>query len=81
MYDVNVANRIAEDQIDDLSDPEFEVLKEIYEALRLAPANGRQLTPTGNMYVWDHKGVSVTYFLLDAPQREVAILRVNRYPA
>ncbi|WP_281249824.1 hypothetical protein [Streptosporangium canum] len=39
MYDVNVANQIAEDQIDDLSDPEFEVLKEIHEALRPAPAD------------------------------------------
>jgi hypothetical protein len=26
VYDVNVANQIAEDQIDDLSDPEFEVV-------------------------------------------------------
>jgi hypothetical protein len=31
------------------------------------------------MYVWDHKGISVTYVLLD-PQREVAMLRVDRFP-
>jgi hypothetical protein len=32
-----------------------------------------------NMYVWDYKGISVTYLLLD-PQREVAVLRVDRFP-
>ncbi|GAA2097188.1 hypothetical protein GCM10009780_44760 [Actinomadura alba] len=26
--------------------------------LRLTPANGRRLNPTGNMYVWDYKGES-----------------------
>jgi hypothetical protein len=31
------------------------------------------------MYVWDHKGISVTYVLLD-PQREIAVLRVDRFP-
>ena len=31
------------------------------------------------MYVWDYKGISVTYVLLD-PQREVAVLRVDRFP-
>ena len=44
------------------------------------PKNGRKLTPAGNMYVWDYKGISVTYVLLD-PQREVAVLRVDRFPA
>jgi hypothetical protein len=39
--------------------------------LRLTPSNGRKLGPTGNMCVWDYKGISVTYVLLD-PQREVA---------
>jgi len=41
--------------------------------------NGRKLRPAGNMYVWDHKGISVTYVLLD-PQREVAVLRVDPFP-
>jgi hypothetical protein len=67
---------VAEAQIDDLSDAEIDVLLEIYEVLRLTPGNGRQLHPTGNMYVWDYKGISVTYVLLD-PQREVAVLRVD----
>ena len=71
---------IAEAQIGDLSDAEVDVLLEIYEALRLAPGNGRRLSPAGNMHVWDYKGISVTYVLLD-PQREVAVLRVDRFPA
>ena len=29
------------------------------------------------MHVWDYKGISVPYVLLD-PQREVAVLRRNR---
>ena len=32
-----------------------------------------------NMYIWDYKGISVTYVLLD-PQREVAVLHVDRFP-
>jgi hypothetical protein len=70
---------IAEAQIDDLSDAEVDVLLEIYEVLRLTPDNGRMLRRAGNMYVWDYKGISVTYVLLD-PQREVAVLRVDRFP-
>jgi hypothetical protein len=70
---------IAEAQIDALSDPEIDVLLEIYEVLRLTPGNSRLLRPAGNMYVWDYKGISVTYLLLD-PQREVAVLRVDRFP-
>jgi hypothetical protein len=45
----------------------------------LTPDNGRKLVSTGNMYVWDYKGISVTYILLD-PQREVAVLRVDSFP-
>jgi hypothetical protein len=71
---------VAEVQINDLPDAEIDVLLEIYEVLRLTPDNGRKLTLTGNMYVWDYKGVSVTYVLLD-PQREVAVLRVDRFPS
>ena len=70
---------VAEAQISDLSDAEIVVLLEIYEVLRLAPGNGRRLGSTGNMYVWDYKGISVTYVLLD-PQREVAVLRVDPFP-
>ena len=70
---------VAEAQIDDLSDAEIDVLLEIYEVLRLTPGNGRPLRPAGNMHVWDYKGISVTYVLLD-PQREVAVLRVDRLP-
>lgn len=71
---------VAEAQIHDLSDAEIDVLLEIYEVLRLTPSNGRQLTPAGKMYVWAYKGISVTYVLLD-PQREVAVLRADRFPA
>ncbi len=70
---------VAEAQIDSLSDAEVDVLLELYEVLRLTPDNGRKLSPTGNMYVWDYKGVSVTYVLLDR-QGEVAVLRVDRFP-
>ena len=79
MYTNGLGSDVAEAQIDDLSDAEIDVLLEIYEALRLTPGNGRKLGPTGNMYVWDYKGISVTYVLLD-PQREVAVLRVDRFP-
>ena len=71
---------VAETQIGSLSDAELGVLLEIYEVLRLTPGNGQKLRPSGNMYVWDYKGISVTYVLLD-PQREVAVLRVDRFPA
>ena len=69
----------AEAQIDDLYDAEIDVLRQIYEVLRLTADNGRKLGPTGNMYAWDYKGISVTYVLLN-PQREVAVLRVDRFP-
>ncbi|WP_433259565.1 hypothetical protein ACQPYK_48465 (plasmid) [Streptosporangium sp. CA-135522] len=58
---------VAEAQLDALSDPEIDTLLEIYEVLRLTPSNGRRLTMTGDMYVWDHKGISVTYVLIDVP--------------
>lgn len=70
---------IAEAQIDDLSDAEIDALVQIYEVLRLTPGNGRTLGPAGKMCVWDYKGISVTYVLLE-PQREVAVLRVDRFP-
>ena len=70
---------VAEAQIDGLSDAEVDVLLEIYEVLRLTPGNGRRLVPAGHMYVWDFKGISVTYIVLD-PQGEVAVLRVDRFP-
>lgn len=79
MYIIRMGSDVAEAQIDGLSDPEVDVLLEIYEVLRLTPDNGRRLSATGNMYVWDYKGLSVTYVLL-APQREVAVLRVDRFP-
>lgn len=75
-----MGSAIAEAQIDDLSDAEVDVLLVIYEVLRLTPGNGRMLRQAGNMYVWDYKGISVTYVLLD-PQQEVAVLRVDRFPA
>lgn len=75
-----MGTRDAEVQVDALSPAEFGVLMEIYDVLRLTPGNGRQLRPpTGNMYVWDFKGLSVIYLLLD-PQGEVAVLRVERFP-
>ncbi|MGV9601673.1 hypothetical protein ACWDR1_33950 [Streptosporangium sandarakinum] len=80
MYDITMGSPVAEAQLDALSDSEIDTLLEIYEVLRLAPGNGRRLTTTGDMYVWDHKGISVTYLLIDAPQREVVVLRVDRHP-
>ena len=79
MYTVRMGSDVAEAQVDALADAEVDVLLEIYEVLRLTPDNGRKLTPTGNMYVWDYKGISVTYVLLE-PQDEVAVLRVDRFP-
>jgi hypothetical protein len=70
---------IAEAQIDGLSDAEVDVLLEIYVVLRLTPGNGRILRQAGNMYVWPYKGISVTCVLVN-PQREVAMLRVDRFP-
>ena len=75
-----MGDSVAEAQISDLSGTELNVLLEIYETLQIVPGNGRQLRPPGNMYTWDHTGISVTYVLLD-PQREVAVLRVDRFPA
>jgi hypothetical protein len=79
VYTIRMGSDVAEAQIGGLSDAEIDVLVEIYEVLRLTPDNGRKLIPTGNMYVWDYKGISVTYILLD-PQREVAVLRADRFP-
>jgi len=69
---------VAEQQLDDLSDAELAILLEIYEVLRLTPDNGRKLG-SGNMLVWDHLGLSVTYFVLER-QGEVVVLRVDRFP-
>ena len=79
MYTVRMGGDVAAAQINGLSDAEIDVLLEIYEVLRLTPDNGRKLSPAGSMYVWDYKGISVTYVLL-GPQREVAVLRVDRFP-
>jgi len=74
-----MGDSVAEAQISDLSGTELNVLLEIYETLQIVPGNGRQLRPPGNMFVWDFKGISVTYILLE-PQEEVAVLRVDRLP-
>jgi hypothetical protein len=74
-----MGNSVAEAQIDGLSAPEADALLELYEALRLAPGNGILHVEGGNMYTWDHRGISVTYLLLDE-QREIAVLRVDRFP-
>jgi hypothetical protein len=79
VYTIRMGSDVAEAQIDDLSDAEIDVLLEVYEVLRLTPGNGRKLRRAGNMHVWDYKGISVTYVLLD-PQREVAVLRVDPLP-
>ncbi|GLW22905.1 hypothetical protein Mame01_29480 [Microbispora amethystogenes] len=71
MYTIRMGSDVAEAQIDHLSDAEINVLLEIYEVLRLTPDNGRKLSPTGNMYVWDYEDISVTYVLLNR-QGEVA---------
>jgi hypothetical protein len=79
VYDIRMGSSIAEAQVDALPDDEFDALMELYEALRLAPGNGSLHVEGGNMYTWDHKGISVTYFVLDE-QREIAVLRVDRFP-
>jgi hypothetical protein len=79
VYTIRMGSDVAEAQIDDLSDAEIDVLLEVYEVLRLTPGNGRRISPTGNMYVWDYKGISVTCVVLN-PQGEVAVLRVDRFP-
>jgi hypothetical protein len=75
-----MGDSVAEAQIDGLSAAEAGALLELYEALRLAPGNGVLHVEGGNMRTWDHRGISVTYLLLDE-QREVAVLRVDRWPA
>lgn len=72
-----MGSSIAEQQIEELTDAEASVLLEIYEVLRLTPGNGRPLG-TGNMRVWDHAGLSVIYFTLEATD-EVIIVRVERW--
>jgi hypothetical protein len=79
VYTIRMGSDVAEAQIDALSDAEVNVLLEVYEVLRLTPGNGRRLVPGGNMYVWDYRGLSLTYVVLDE-QREVAVLRVDRFP-
>jgi hypothetical protein len=79
VYDIRMGSGIAEAQVDALSEAEVDALMELYEVLRLAPGNGSLHVEGGNMYTWDHRGISVTYFLLE-PQREVAVLRVDRFP-
>jgi hypothetical protein len=79
VYTVRMGSDIAETQIAELSHAEVDALLEVYKVLQLTPGNGRMLRTGGNMYVWDYEGISVTYILLD-PQREVAVLRVDRFP-
>lgn len=79
MYDVRTGDDTADAQVSALSDTEFVALMELYEALRLTPGNGRRHTPGGNMYVWDYRGISVVYYVLEE-QREVVVLRVDRFP-
>jgi hypothetical protein len=79
VYTVRMGSDVAEAQIDDLSDAEIDVLLEIYEVLRLTPDSGRKLGLTGNMYVWDYKGISVTYVCLTRSAR-LRVLRVDRFP-
>ena len=74
-----MGSSIAEAQADALSRAEFDVLMELYDVLRLTPGNGVPHVEGGNMFTWDYRGISVTYFVLDE-QREVAVLRVDRHP-
>jgi hypothetical protein len=79
VYTIVMGSGIAEAQAGDLSEAEFAALMELYEALRLAPGNGSLHVPGGNMFTWDFKVISVTYFVLEE-QREVVVLRVDRFP-
>lgn len=79
MYAIRLGSDLAEAQIAELSDAEIAALVEIYDVLRVTPGNGRKLKPAGNMHVWDHAGVSVTYVVLER-QRGVAVLRIDPFP-
>lgn len=79
MYDIRTGDDVADAQVDALADAEFDILMELFEVLRLTPGNGRVHVPGGNMYVWDHRGISVLYYVLEE-QREVVVLRVDRFP-
>lgn len=80
MYIIRTGDGVADAQIRELSAAELGVLAEIYDVLRLTPENGDAPSTGGNMYTWHYQGLSVVYLILD-PQGEVAVLRVNRWPA
>lgn len=80
MYDIRTGDDVADAQVNALTDAEFDILMELFEVLRLTPGNGRVHVPGGNMYTWDHRGISVVYYVLEE-QREVAVLRVDRFPS
>jgi hypothetical protein len=79
VFTIVMGSGIAETQAGALSGADLDALLALYEVLRLTPGNGRVHRPGGNMFTWDHRGISVTYIVLD-PQREVAVLRVDRFP-
>lgn len=79
MYAIRTGDGVADAQVAGLPDVQAAVLAELYDVLRLAPGNGRLLVPGGNMRVWDYRGISVVYYVLEE-QREVVVLRVDRYP-
>ncbi|WP_326825540.1 hypothetical protein [Streptosporangium sp. NBC_01756] len=81
-YTIILVDKIAEAQVDDLSDNEFATLMEIYEVLRLVPENGMILRGKASqtaMYVFAHRGIEVVYLIV-ASTVQVAIVRVNRLP-
>jgi hypothetical protein len=61
VYTVRMGSAVAEAQIDDLSDAEVHVLR----GAAAHAGNVGILRQAGNTYVWDYKGISVTYVLVD----------------
>jgi hypothetical protein len=80
VYVIRTGDGVADAQVAGLSDAEAAVLASLYDVLRLTPGNGRLFVPGGNMRIWDYRGISVLYCVLE-DQREVVVLRVDRYPA
>ena len=78
MYTVRMGSDVAEAQIDDLM-PRSTFSWKSTRCSGSRPATAASSPRPGNMFVRDYKGISVTCVSLD-PQREFAVLRVDRFP-
>ncbi|RVX44431.1 hypothetical protein EDD27_7163 [Nonomuraea polychroma] len=82
-FTIILGSKIAEEQVDSLTDSEFAALMEVYETLRLVPENGEKLkreAPDGSaIRMITHRGIEVIYHIVGHAV-EVVIIRVNRFP-